>query len=339
MPSRHGEGPQAAAAARQFRDHVQSTAQPTTALAQPFEVILNTETAPHMQWIRERRLGLGGTDAAALLGHNPWKSVTTLWYEKLNTDEEPAEAAVSEAAYWGQTLEHVVAGEFSRRTGLMTRRSALHLRSTAYPWVRGTLDYWVYEPGPESTELAASPTSFLEVKTTAWHRGRDWRNGLLPGYVRSQVLHYLGLTGYDHCHVACLVGGQAFFHIEVERPQALVDDILDMEQRFWWYVDHRIEPPDPFSHPDILDPHEFAGAEVVAVVQLDDAQVARVRRYHEANRVNSETYDEVTAIRDELGGVLYGGRLGVHDGRVLLEVTGARDRRRLHIYTPEGRPL
>lgn len=302
----------------------------------PFEVVLDTKVASHQEWVDQRRLGLGGTDCAALLGHNPWKSVTSLYYEKLVDVLEPESYSASEAAYWGTRLEPEVGREFAIRSGYQTKIAGLHLRSTAFPWIRGTLDYWVYEPDfcPEGA-IALEPTSFLECKTTAWYRGADWKNGKLPPYVRSQMLHYLALTGYDHAYAACLVGGQTFCSIELARPMELVREIIEMEERFWWHVENRIEPPDPFTPIDIFNPDDFAPDEVAKVVLLDADHVAKIQRYWELVRINHQTYDEVTALREELEGLMYGARLGLYGEETLLEWVGARAKRRFLVHGPK----
>lgn len=298
------------------------------------EPVLDVNEAPHQDWINERRKGLGGTDCASLLGHNPWKSVTSLYFDKTSEDLEPDEVSVGEAAYWGRTLEPVVAQEFTRRTGIITQPCGWHLKSTKYPFVRGTLDYWVFD-GESNGLPDMRATSFLECKTTAWYRGRDWKNGLIPPYPRAQVLHYLALTGFDHCHLACLVGGQTFVHIALQRDKALIEEILEMEKRFWWYVENHIEPPDPFAAPDILDPNEFGKDEVLQVVQLTDEHVALLIEYWEQVRRNADSYDRVMAIREELEGLLYGARHGVWQGDTLIEWYGARSQRRFVIHEPE----
>jgi predicted phage-related endonuclease len=55
------------------------------------EIILLRKEGDFADWIRCRRNGLGGTDAAALIGANPYKSVTSLFFEKMATQDEPVQ--------------------------------------------------------------------------------------------------------------------------------------------------------------------------------------------------------------------------------------------------------
>uniref|UniRef100_UPI00193103D1 YqaJ viral recombinase family protein n=1 Tax=Caenibacillus caldisaponilyticus TaxID=1674942 RepID=UPI00193103D1 len=81
-------------------------------------VLAPTKEMSHDEWLRERRKGIGGSDAAAILGLNKWKSPIQVYMEKIGEIESDVS---SEAAYWGHVLEDVVAREFSKRTGKKVR--------------------------------------------------------------------------------------------------------------------------------------------------------------------------------------------------------------------------
>jgi len=44
--------------------------------------LAKTLDMPREQWLELRRQGIGGSDAAAILGMNPWKSPMDVWLEK-----------------------------------------------------------------------------------------------------------------------------------------------------------------------------------------------------------------------------------------------------------------
>ena len=73
-------------------------------------------TQNRIDWLKARRSGIGGSDVAAILGLNRYKSALDIYNDKIST-EEPKEQQ-SESAYFGTILEDVVAKEFSKRTGL-----------------------------------------------------------------------------------------------------------------------------------------------------------------------------------------------------------------------------
>lgn len=61
--------------------------------------IISTENMSHEQWLQVRKTGIGGSDAAVILGISPFKSPLELWNEKVKDIAESAEE--TEAAYWG----------------------------------------------------------------------------------------------------------------------------------------------------------------------------------------------------------------------------------------------
>ena len=88
-------------------------------------------------WLQERTKGIGGSDVATVLGLNPYKTPLSLWEEKTGkTKGSPA----GEAAYWGTTLEDVVAKEFSKRTGMKIQRVNFLLSTGENGWMRGNID-------------------------------------------------------------------------------------------------------------------------------------------------------------------------------------------------------
>ena len=50
-------------------------------------------------WLKGRRTGIGGSDVAAVLGLNPWKTPLDVWNDKLGISEDKE---MSEPAYWGR---------------------------------------------------------------------------------------------------------------------------------------------------------------------------------------------------------------------------------------------
>ena len=65
------------------------------------------------EWLNERRTGIGGSDAAAVMGLNPWKSPLDVYLDKTG---QLMESPDNPALYWGRVLEEVVAREYSLRT-------------------------------------------------------------------------------------------------------------------------------------------------------------------------------------------------------------------------------
>lgn len=54
-------------------------------------------------WLNIRKIGIGGSEAAAALGLNPWKSQFQLWLEKTGV-VEAEDLTNNEFVYWGRCL-------------------------------------------------------------------------------------------------------------------------------------------------------------------------------------------------------------------------------------------
>jgi putative phage-type endonuclease len=307
----------------------------------PFETVmmLRDGKTTFNDWIRARRAGLGGTDAAALSGHNPYKSITTLFCDKVAGDQPVEASSDSEPAYFGRLLEPVVAEEFKTRTGLCPEPADCLLRSTTHPFMLATLDFWVLDPsmpGQHEDQLLWEADSFLECKTTAWYRGRFWKAGSMPPYVEAQVLHYLAVTGFSHAWVACLIGGQSFVYLRYDRDEAAIKRLVELERRFWEYVEARELPPDPFVTADTepLGRHTFRTGETTSMLVLPDGARELVDVYWSLRESEEQASAARKMVEDELGHMLYGAHVGIHESDTLLRWEGARGSRRLVIARP-----
>ena len=54
------------------------------------QILVGTEGLPREQWLEYRRKGIGGSDAAAVLGISPFRTGRDLYYDKLNITALPA---------------------------------------------------------------------------------------------------------------------------------------------------------------------------------------------------------------------------------------------------------
>ena len=73
---------------------------------------------------QDRTQYIGGSDAPAIAGVDPYKSAYTVWLQK--TGQLPIAAdPPSEAARWGQLLEDLIAKEFAQRAASLGGSAAM----------------------------------------------------------------------------------------------------------------------------------------------------------------------------------------------------------------------
>lgn len=184
----------------------------------------------HKEWLEDRRQGIGGSDVATVLGLNKYKSPYQLWLEK--TGQVNVASAQSEAAYWGNTLEEVVAEEFSKRTGKKVRRRNQVFEHSEYPFLRANIDRDV-----------VGENAILECKTANQFLANEWDDDEIPIQYICQVQHYMNVLNLDYVYIAVLIGGQKFVWKKMDRDQELIDMITDRLVEFWTEnVEKGIEP-------------------------------------------------------------------------------------------------
>jgi len=189
------------------------------------------------EWLKLRKLGIGGSDAGAICGLNPRRTPYQVWAEKVNPSE-PEEREESEAMRWGKLLEEPVRNEFAARTSIEVHRFPKMVRESDFPFMLANVDGLT---GP-SNKL----TGVYEGKTTRfadqWSVNDDGSvNVPFPALI--QGMHYLAVFGLERVHFACLIGGQELRIAEVERNDTLIGDLIEIEYAFWQRVIDR-EPPE-----------------------------------------------------------------------------------------------
>lgn len=245
---------------------------------------------PRPLWLAMRRRGVGGSDASAVWGINPYTSAYQLWVEKmgLSTFED------SEAARWGRLLEGPVATEAAERYRWEVQEwGQLMFQSRTRPWQLANPDRLIYEA--DGTPVG------LEIKTTSAHLSDEWDDGELPAHALLQAVHCMAVLGTGAWWVAGLIGGQKLVCYRVVRDLVLERLLIDAEEAFWQKVVDGT-PPDPDGSKATTDAMTawFSPSDPELVVQLDGGQVEMVRQLNDAKA----SVKAAEKVRDELANQL-----------------------------------
>ncbi|AXV97415.1 endonuclease [Ralstonia solanacearum] len=198
--------------------------------------LVKTTELSRADWLEARRTGIGGSDAAAAVGLNPYKSQLELWLEKTGRDAElpkPDPNDTTEPVYWGTLLEPIVAAAYTQQAGHRVRKVNAVLQHPTIPFMLANLDREV---------VGAPDVQILECKTAGEFGARHWRDGV-PEYVTLQVQHQLAVTGKRAADVAVLLCGQALEVHRIERDDDLIARLIPLEAQFWHYVETDTPPP------------------------------------------------------------------------------------------------
>lgn len=214
-----------------------------------------TEHEQHEQWLANRKKGIGGSDAACILGLNPWKTNVQLWEEKTGRKEAPDisdKAVVQYGKEAEKQLRELFALDFPQYAvgydefGMLSQPER--------PWLFATLD------GELTEVISKEPYVYkrkgvLEIKTTEIMRSTQWAEWSgevpIPQHYYIQVLHQLLATGYDFAILKAQIkyhkNGQmrlATQHTWIERKdvQGDLDYLLSKETEFWQCVQQDRQP-------------------------------------------------------------------------------------------------
>lgn len=144
------------------------------------------------EWLQGRTSFIGGSDAAAILGMNPYKTNVDLWLEKTGQTTPPD---ISDKPYveYGNKAERSLRELFRLDHPQYTVKYVEHNMwfNDEYPWAHASLDGWMNDPDGRQGVLEIKTTNILQsMQKEKW-------NERIPDNYYIQVLHYLMVTRFD----------------------------------------------------------------------------------------------------------------------------------------------
>ena len=188
-------------------------------------------------WLADRLTGLGASEAATVLGLNPFQSPFGLWAEKTG-HAEPDDLSENEAVEFGLRLEGPVIDAFAARTkrDCVPWAQFTSVRHPEYPWLRCTPD------GLQTGGHGRDEDGTLQIKTTSAFNSADWHEGI-PLHYAVQCQVELAVLGLNWGTLAVLIGGQRLKWFDFERNDEFIDLLIPRLRAFWDLVEAKIPPP------------------------------------------------------------------------------------------------
>lgn len=192
------------------------------------EAVVDISGLSREEWLDYRKKGIGGSDAAAIMGVSPFATKRDLFYDK--TGIRPAYQENEDnwvAKEVGHRLEDLVAEIFSKKTGLKIFPVRTMFRHPLYPFMLADVDFFI--------EFADGTYGILECKTTNYNCQEKWANNTIPVNYEYQVRHYMSVMNIDKAYIACLYGNneEEFFIRPIERDMEIEEDLIAEEKYFW----------------------------------------------------------------------------------------------------------
>ena len=238
-------------------------------------------------WLRLRKSGIGGSDAGAICGLNPYSSAMKVFQDKISEEVEEQD---NEAIRIGHDLEDYVAQRFMEATGLKVRKSNFMYRSVEHPYMIADVD-----------RLVVGEDAGLECKTASAYNADKWADGNIPLHYVRQCYHYMAVTGKRTWYIAAVILGREFIYRKLVWDDEVIGQLIDIEENFWnnHVVKGLIPPPDGSKACDEVIEKYFHTARNASMIQLVGFD-EKLRRREEILGFISKLQEEQKQIEQEV---------------------------------------
>lgn len=281
------------------------------------------------EWLAVRHTGIGGSDAAAVLGKSKWKSRYALWSEKVQP-EPPAPLPENRYMKFGTMMEPHLRDLYAEISGHTVVEDTTIYQHPEHAFMLANLDGVVLD------DFTGEPMAVLEIKTAS--RPQAWENGI-PEHYYLQVVHYLAVTGLSVGYVGVLLQGEEFKIYEVKRDESQIANLIAAETQFWNSVLEHTEPDVDGSESTkaaLLDIYPAApGTEI----QLDPTVAELIERRAGLKRDAAAVTEEIKNIEAAIMRMLGEAEIGLIDDKRVVTWKGQNrttiDSKRLKAELPD----
>lgn len=180
------------------------------------------------EWRAARKRGIGGSDAAAAIGVDQYRSPHALWLDKTDQGEDFDGNWFTRR---GIALEPLIRQDYSDKFGREVKIPEAILRHPKYDFMISSLDGF------------SDDGRIQEFKTATSYRGwGDPGTDQIPHNYLVQVQHNLAVTGAAVADVGVSIAGGEPRYFTIEADAELQGMIIHAEEMFWEKVKSRTEP-------------------------------------------------------------------------------------------------
>lgn len=245
---------------------------------------------------RDLKRGIGGSEAAAILGFNPYKTALQVWAEKTGK-VEPEDLSGNEAVQNGKKLELPILEIYRERTG----RNVEPLFDRLF--VNKDRDFLVCHPDGAITGESQGDG----VYEGKFSQTPDWEEGV-PLMYKIQLQHNIHVVGASWGSVANLYG-KRLLHWDFERDNDFISALVEALENFWTRHVIADVPPEPTAKDNKfiskLHPKDNGATVFLPEPYLEvDAEIVKLK---ERIRNDEARVEELEArIKSVIGAASYG---------------------------------
>lgn len=199
------------------------------------------------EWLEARKSYIGGSDASAIVGMNPYKTNDDLWFEKTGKIT-PEDISDKPFVKYGNDAEPLLRELFKMdfpqfNVDYVENNMFINDR---FPWAHASLDGWLTDENGRKGILEIKTTEILQsMQKEKW-------NQRIPDNYYIQVLHYLMVTEFDFAvlkaQLKTVFDGVPYLqtrHYFIERSEVEgdIEYLAKKESEFWQYIKSGKKPP------------------------------------------------------------------------------------------------
>lgn len=181
--------------------------------------LISTLHIDRESWLQYRKQGIGGSDAGAVCGLNPYRTAIQVYYDKTSDSIEEID---NEAMRQGRELEEYVAKRFCEASGKKVRRANAMFYDEKNPFMLADVD-----------RMIVGENAGLECKTASPYSEEKWRDDKIPLSYQLQCYHYMSVCNADTWYIAVLIYGRDFKYYRIERDDEVIENLIRIEKEFW----------------------------------------------------------------------------------------------------------
>lgn len=199
------------------------------------------------EWLNARQSRIGGSDAGAIMGLNPYMSNVDLWEIKTGRKSK-ADLSNNKFVQFGHDAEPLMREMFKLDFPEFTcyyMDNNMWLNDE-FPFAHASLDGWL---------KCDEGSGILEIKTVNVQNStqlKEWNNRI-PNTYYCQVLHYFMVTGFDFAILKARLKWESndskgvycqIRHYSIERKDCIsdIEALADAEKKFMWNIKHDVRP-------------------------------------------------------------------------------------------------
>lgn len=174
------------------------------------------------EWLKKRKNYIGGSDIAAIVGLNKYKTAVDVFLDKTS---EVIEETANEAAKWGTLLEDLLIQEYAQYRTVEVEKPIHTIFHPEYEFLGANIDAYVNRG-----------EYVLECKTAGYRMADQWGEegtDQIPDNYLCQVAWYSAITRVPKVDIAVLIGGQDFRVYTYTKNKEFEDKLIAIGINFW----------------------------------------------------------------------------------------------------------